>query len=186
MIESSASGRKGWELKGDFKVKRPEISELQSRFKISGSNCHLIPQASLLLDIMQYWESRRNNNFMPARADIDPISIPHLPYVFLVNVDYCPIDFTYRLLGTGIVSNSRYDYTGERLVNLPSQAPPSQVWNLYESVVINQSPQCLFVPLLNYPTLYIEIIALPLCENESNINILFGGISFNLIERPYA
>ena len=182
----SNNGEKGWLFKRDFRIKRSKWLNLTHQVKVTGTDFHLVPWSTLLRDLMQYWESRRGDDLMPSRRDVDPVSIPPLlPYVFMVDVADCPLDFSYRLLGTGIVANSQRDYTGERLVDIPSQAPPSQIWNLYESTVRNKSPRCLFVPLLNKLGAHVEMLAMPLSQDGFNINILLGGISFDLIDKPY-
>ena len=123
---------------------------------------------------------------MPSRRQIDPLDVPrHLPFVYMVDVHHEPFDLVYRLLGTGIVGRSAGDYTGRPLRDLPSQAPPSQIWSLYEATVMHQSPQALFVPLISDPEAHVEMLAMPLSSDGHRVDILLGGISFDLVHRPY-
>lgn len=154
--------------------------------KVNGPGFHLIPCAALLRDLLSYWENQRTDRLMPARRNVDAADIPTLlPFVYMVDVDMDPIDFTYRLMGSGIVARSKGDYTGLRLRDLPSQAPPSQIWSLFEAAVIHQSPQALFVPLIAHPNLHVEMLAMPLSCDDHRVDILLGGISFDLIYQPY-
>ena len=85
------------------------------------------PTGAMLLALHEYWTRKRGDRAMPSRADLDPLDmVPLLPNVFLVNVQQEPLDFVYRLLGTGIVARSLRDYTGMRVADIPAQRPPSR------------------------------------------------------------
>lgn len=61
-----------------------------------------------------YWDAKRRNQFAPSRADIDPIDlIAVLPRIMLADVLTAPLDFRYRLAGTGIRDVHGSEMTGK-------------------------------------------------------------------------
>ena len=65
-----------------------------------------------------YWDSRRGNRAMPARADIDPIDIPYiLGNLALVEIRRGGprLAFRFRLFGTHLVEDMGFDPTGQDL-----------------------------------------------------------------------
>jgi len=66
---------------------------------------------SFHVDLYHYWLAKRGDRAMPARKDINPAEIPVLlPY--LVIVDKADDRFRYRLVGTAVVEQFGYDFTG--------------------------------------------------------------------------
>jgi hypothetical protein len=63
--------------------------------------------------LFSYWDRCRAGRDMPARADFDPLQIPHVMR-FLSLIDILPAAprFRYRLIGTGIVEYFGRDATG--------------------------------------------------------------------------
>jgi PAS domain-containing protein len=56
-----------------------------------------------LPDALEYWERKRGARFAPARADIEPLDLVQvLPRIMLAEVAHDPVEFRYRLSGTGI------------------------------------------------------------------------------------
>jgi hypothetical protein len=67
--------------------------------------------ASHHLDLYKYWLWKRGARIMPARGDIDPISIPQLlPHLMIT--ERAGDHFRYRLVGSAIVQTIGYDATG--------------------------------------------------------------------------
>jgi hypothetical protein len=70
-------------------------------------------------DFFRYWQSKRQGDRFPARADLDPIEMkPWLPGMVLVDVTPVPdrtppYRLTYRLIGTGATSLRGRDGTGK-------------------------------------------------------------------------
>jgi hypothetical protein len=66
---------------------------------------------SLHVDLYRYWQGRRRDGRLPARADIDPTAIvallPHLTLVDIVDGR-----FRYRLVGTKVVEDLGRELTG--------------------------------------------------------------------------
>lgn len=185
-MTSGASG-KGWHAAGDY----PPSSAVIHRsawfsLKVNGPGFHLIPCSADLRRLLACWEERRGDRLIPSLDSMDPDGAGALrPVVYQVDVRLEPFDLAYSFLGADIVSRSRGDYTGQRLRDLPSQAPPSQIWRLYESAVAHQSPQALFVPLIDHPGLHVEMLAMPLSGKDHRVDRLIGGICFDLVHRPY-
>jgi hypothetical protein len=135
------------------------------------------PDAPLLASGLAYWSARRGNRPMPARADLDPIDIPHLlPFVMLINVADAPFDLSYRLVGTEITNRSARDYTGTRIADLPHQRPPSQVWDLFSDAAHQRRPLCALIPRADAGTEGVKILVMPLSADGDRVDMLFGLI----------
>ena len=82
-------------------------------------------------------------------ADGDPVvflghvvEIPSLlPWVMLVDVLRQPLDFRYRLIGTGIAARARHDHTGCRFSDLSRAGSDSVVWKDRMAVVQTRAPK---------------------------------------------
>jgi hypothetical protein len=71
------------------------------------------PSARPLLQLVEYWRSKRPGSTLPNRKSIDPSEIvQHLPWIFMADVIDGGADYRYRLLGTNIVSANYRDVTG--------------------------------------------------------------------------
>lgn len=184
---TSSIGGKGWHAAGNYPPPSAVIGHSSwFSLKVNGPGFHLIPYSAELRKLLSYWEEQRGDRLIPPLDSIDPDTIRSLlPIVYMVDVGLEPFDLAYRFLGEDIVSRSRGDYTGQRLRDLPSQAPPSQIWRLYESAVVHQSPHVLFVPVINHPSLYVEMLAMPLSYDDHRVHGLLGGIAFDTVHRPY-
>src|SRR6185437_11513380 len=66
--------------------------------------------------ILAYWERKRGGSFAPRRADIDPVDLVEaLPRIMLADVlPSVPVDFRYRLSGTGICDVHGANHTNRR------------------------------------------------------------------------
>src|SRR5687768_5977288 len=96
----------------------------------------------VLQDALTYWESKRAGRAMPARRDLDPVlEIPKLvPWVVLVDVLRDPLDFRFRLIGTGIVDRSHANYTRKLFSELPHIGCGSHLWKHRATVVETRAP----------------------------------------------
>ena len=64
-----------------------------------------------------YWQRKRGNRRMPARADIDPAELrPWLPGIVIVDVVRFPDQLVYRLVGTRAVEARGSDPTGKTVM----------------------------------------------------------------------
>lgn len=107
-----------------------------------------------------HWTALRGpNRAMPRREDLDPIAMPRalLPYSELVEVRQDPLDFRYRLVGTKIDRISAMGYTGLSLRQIPSQAPPSRMFDFFALAHERRSPLCVRLPYVG-PDEFVESI----------------------------
>ncbi len=145
-------------------------------------HCMIAP-GSRLQRALSYWESKRGSRLMPARRDLDPIDIPDLlAFVVLTDVTHDPLDFRYRLVGTGVVARSADDYTGMRLADLPGKGPGSMLWELRAAVVREQRPmlddQTPYVgPAKNVR--HIREIHMPLSADGKQVDMIFSVMEFD-------
>ncbi|HEY7690028.1 MAG TPA: PAS domain-containing protein [Dongiaceae bacterium] len=65
-------------------------------------------------ELFAYWDLRRNGRVMPLRRNIDPADFPrHLPGILLVDVQWEPLDFVYRVVGTREAEARGFNPTGK-------------------------------------------------------------------------
>jgi hypothetical protein len=63
-------------------------------------DCDRYPEISRAL---AYWREKKGDRELPGRADIDPVDFAaYLPRVMMVEVAHDPLEFRYRLAGTGV------------------------------------------------------------------------------------
>jgi hypothetical protein len=63
---------------------------------------------------LAYWRAKRGARRMPSRADIDPLDLSvDLPRIMMVEVGHDPLDFRYRVSGTGIFRVHHEELTGK-------------------------------------------------------------------------
>lgn len=71
--------------------------------------------------LLAFWDDLRGSREMPARADFKPEQlVPYLSGIMLTDVEYDPLRFRARLVGTGIVADSGADPTGQYYDDLPA------------------------------------------------------------------
>ena len=93
-------------------------------------------------EILTYWDRKRAGRRMPARANIDPLEIPHLlRHVMLLDVLGPQLDFRYRLLGDEILLRARPGLKGQRFGEIEGKGPGSSVWEAARRVVATGLPR---------------------------------------------
>jgi len=136
----------------------------------------------VLRDLHAYWNSRRGERPMPARADIDVVEIPTLlPFVFLVDVLDGPRDFRFRLAGTHFRETTGQAVTGQRIAAVFPEQFGDEVRRIWSKVVEERRP------VLGRGDLWIsgreyvkwEGMVLPLASDDHAINMLLGGVVFH-------
>lgn len=66
-----------------------------------------------LASVLDYWDAKRGARLAPCRADIEPLDLVQvLPRIMLADVTHDPLDFRYRLSGTGIANVHGAELTG--------------------------------------------------------------------------
>src|ERR1043165_4353887 len=74
-------------------------------------DCGRYPEIAEVLD---YWRAKKGDREFPSRADIDPLEFPRaLPRVMMVEVSYDPLEFRYRVAGTGLFAMHGQELTGK-------------------------------------------------------------------------
>lgn len=72
-----------------------------------------MPEKGVHADLYRLWREKRRNGRLPGRRDFDPLEMPHLlPHLTLFDVEYDPLRFRIRLVGTAIVGAMGRDTTG--------------------------------------------------------------------------
>jgi len=150
------------------------IADLVYGFK----NEHLADAQLKLLHAL--WEAGCNGHALPSRAHFDPVTMPRelLPWVTIFDVEYDPIRFRVRLVGTGIVSAMGMETTGAYLDQI---AGFDCVIARANWLVRHRKP--FFVsnqPLTWCPDRYsrYSVIGLPLATNGHDIDMLLYGMCF--------
>jgi hypothetical protein len=143
--------------------------------------------SELVIGGLRYWESKRSGNLIPARCEFDPLlEVPGLVrFMMLKDVQRDPLDFRYRLVGTGLRHHMTTDWTGKFMSEVEYQRPPSTIWDYHKQVAESGEP--LFIkpnyvgPHKDY--LFIESVMLPLAKDHRNVDMIMIFIDF-LRQRP--
>lgn len=136
-----------------------------------------------LASLKDYWDAKRGNRLMPARADLRPADIrEHLPWIVLIDV--LPKDFRYRLIGTLITEYFKTDATG--LTVREAWAPQGEegiqgMLSILRDVMQKRIPVRCYgetgwntIGLEKFDALY-----LPLSDDGQNVNMIFHVFVFN-------
>jgi hypothetical protein len=129
--------------------------------------------------VLAYWERKRGAHFAPRRADIDPADlVPSLPRITLSDVirgDAAdgPLDFRYRLCGTGICTAHWRDPTGEAPRDMRPAAYGELLYRHYCEAVHRRAPMLHVIVLdtLEKSLSYARLI-LPLSEDRTTVTML--------------
>ncbi len=142
---------------------------------------------STVADGFAYWQRLRGTRRMPSRTDIDPLDIPQLlPYVMLIDVLHEPLDFRFRLLGSGHDAIVACNYKGLRFSELTHLARGNPVWDEYERVAREGAPLRSFVPYVgsdNYVR-RIEHCLMPLSSDGATVDMIFVVAAIERAEGP--
>jgi hypothetical protein len=138
--------------------------------------------SELVIGGFRYWQSKRNGRPIPARCDFDPLlEVPALVrFMMLKDVQREPLDFRYRLVGTGLRNHMTTDWTGKWMSDVEYQRPPSTIWDYHKQVAETAAP--LFIkpnyvgPHKDY--LFIEAVMLPLGTDHRQVDMIMIFIDF--------
>jgi hypothetical protein len=138
--------------------------------------------SEIVIGGLRYWESKAAPGRIPARSDFDPlIEIPGLVrFMMLKDVQRDPLDFRYRLVGSGLRTHLSADWTGKFMSEVEYQRAPSTIWDYHKQVTETAEP--LFIkpnyvgPHKDY--LMIESAMLPLGEDHRNVDMIMIFIEF--------
>jgi len=138
--------------------------------------------SEIVIGGFRYWEGKKPANGIPARGDFDPLlEIPGLVrFMMLKDVQRDPLDFRYRLVGTGLRTHLTTDWTGKLMSEVEYQRAPSTIWDYHQQVAETAEP--LFIrpnyvgPHKDY--LMIESAMLPLGDDHRTVDMIMIFIEF--------
>ena len=143
-------------------------------------------QSTLVLAGLAYWTEKKGGHPLPARRDFDPLlEAPQLVRnMMLKDVQRAPLDFRYRLIGTGVRHHLRRDVTGQWMTAIPGQGPGNPLWAYHEQVVETGAPVFLRPAYVgpHKEFLHIESVILPLASDHETIDMLM--IFADFLRRP--
>jgi hypothetical protein len=128
----------------------------------------------------EYWRLKCGGRLAPTRADIDPVDIaPLLPRVTLVDVGTDPVDFRFRLAGTGLFKIHGAELTNKRALDLDPPAYGALIHRLYCDALARRAPIAhrLVIECQTRRSAYLRII-LPLSEDNQAISRLMTVESY--------
>lgn len=138
-------------------------------------------RSPILRQGLAYWNEKRAQRMMPARADIDPMEIiPILPHVILLDVLRDPLDFRYRLIGTVTEDHMAEPYTGRRFSEISHQRAPSRIWSCCEQVVQDPRPLRSDIPYIGPKRDFtaLEDIMMPLAADGETVDMIFVVVEY--------
>ena len=95
----------------------------------------------LVREMFVYWQRKSAGRIAPRPRDIDPGDIKRLlPFISISDVIPEPFDLRYRLVGTGVVETSGYDFTGRFLHEMPVTTGKERWKAHYARVVKEKRP----------------------------------------------
>jgi hypothetical protein len=124
--------------------------------------------------ILAYWRGKKGDRTLPSRADIDPLEFTRdLPKVMMAEVSYDPLEFRYRVAGTGLFAMHGQELTGKLARQLEPPEFGALIHRHYTEVIERRVPILHVIELtVNYlATSYARII-LPLSSDGTKIDRL--------------
>ncbi len=123
-----------------------------------------------------YWREKRGDRTFPSRKDIAPEEMrTYLANVMLVEVARQPLDFVYRVFGSGIAAAHGEDYTNKSVRDLQPPEFAALIWDQYADVLEKETPQ-LHGVVFQTESQYHEYqrLTLPLSSNGVTIDKLLA------------
>jgi hypothetical protein len=110
--------------------------------EFTGENLPLTElQHPMLRTAYDYWFLKKGDRELPSRKDISPEEMKaYLANVMLIDVSYDPLDFVYRVFGSGVGRAQGKDYTGKSVRHLEPAEFSSLVWHQYLEAVSRRTP----------------------------------------------
>jgi hypothetical protein len=162
--------------------------------EIPGENVGLVlatphsVQRPRLQRLLQYWEQKRGDRRMPARADLDPLEFRWmLGDVSLVEVhrDGDRLRYRFRLMGTRAVERLGYDITGKWLEDLPRPDYRALLVEVFGFMVARAAPHVERPNMLiDDQVHHYEILRLPLGRDGYRVDMLMMAVDFTESENP--
>jgi hypothetical protein len=125
-----------------------------------------------------YWRGKLRGRPMPSRADIEPAEVKALlPKLFMVDVEYEPVRFRYRLIGTDIVTSLGRDATGRAIDESTFGEHATIIQSVYGAVVACRRPVAVrgrTTWLKDREWKRFQNLLLPLSSNGNVVDIILG------------
>jgi len=121
--------------------------------------------------VHDYWATKRRDRFAPLKKEMDPVDLVEvLPRIMLVDVEPEPLDFRYRLAGTGICDTHRTEPTGTRPRDLDPPTYAALIHRHYCKVVESRSPilHLIVLDTFDRSRAYVRLI-LPLSDDGVHV-----------------
>jgi hypothetical protein len=132
-----------------------------------------------------YWEGKRLGRKMPARRDLDPLlEVPRMtPWIVLTDVLHDPLDFRFRLIGSGVVDKSRANHTGKLFSEMPAFGPGNHLWTSHAEVAKTATPLRSEPPYVGRMRNVrgVADIHLPLSDDDVTVNMIFSVVVFDSV-----
>jgi len=94
-----------------------------------------------LVELYDYWQSKRRDRSYPSRSDIDPTEMKFiLGNIDLVEITYDPIVFTFRLSGSVIDRNEGFNMQGKALDDYPLPEHREAIKKTYLEALESREP----------------------------------------------
>jgi hypothetical protein len=91
--------------------------------------------------VLAYWRAKKRDHTLPSRADIDPMDFVRvLPRVMMVEVSYDPLEFRYRVAGTGLFAMHGQELTGKLARELDPPEFGALIHRHYAEVIARRAP----------------------------------------------
>jgi hypothetical protein len=126
--------------------------------------------------VLTYWETKCAGRMAPRRADIDPADLVNvLPRVMLADVLHDPLEFRYRLSGTGILDVHGRDLTWRSPRDLTPTSYGELVYGHYCDAVRRCEPLLHFITLdTSRRSISYARLLMPLSEDGNNVTMLMA------------
>jgi hypothetical protein len=130
--------------------------------------------------LYDYWRDIRGPRAMPSRRDIDPLDLKELlGWLLLIDVEWAPLRFRFRLIGTEIVAIRGVDLTGRYLNE--SVFPAQDIVLKFNTRVATEPCigfQCALDTMRDARAGCISRLSLPLSADGRQVNMIIGGFEY--------
>jgi len=123
---------------------------------------------------LSYWRAKRGARLLPSRADIDPLDLSiDLPRIMMAEVTHDPLEFRYRVAGTGTFRVHGEELTGKHPRELQPPEYGMLIYTHYCEAVARRAPILHLIQLNvgDVATSYARII-LPLASDGEKVDRL--------------
>ncbi len=127
--------------------------------------------------LYDYWSGQRDSDKLPARGDIDPVDMRFiLGHILIVDVLRDPLNFQYRLVGSGISTDLGFDLTGQKLTEHPDPTYRRFATEIYTRVVETVTPLVVQVDaMIDGRIRRYEAVVLPLAVDGETVDAVLVG-----------